>query len=127
MLHKYIAMCIYDSNHRSISYQNEKYITVKISEFLQKTVITSRTLKLSQVQKHARLKTCNVLALPTLLYGCETWAIREQDTSSITSAEMKFVRRTAKYTRQDYKTNEDIIPELKINPGVKNIQNYINK
>ena len=32
-----------------------------------------------------------------------------------------------KYTWQDYKANEDILAELKINPVVKKIQNYINK
>jgi len=36
----------------------------------------------------------------------------------------KFTRRTSKYTWQDYKTNEDILSELKINPVVKKIQNY---
>jgi hypothetical protein len=40
---------------------------------------------------------------------------------------MKFMRREAKYTGQDYKANEDILSELKINPVVKKIQNYINK
>jgi hypothetical protein len=45
----------------------------------------------------------NTLALPALLCGCETWIIREQDISRMTSAEMKFIRRTAKYTWQDYK------------------------
>jgi len=34
--------------------------------------------------------------------------------------------RTAKYTWQDYKTNEDISSELKINLVVKKIQNYRN-
>jgi hypothetical protein len=37
------------------------------------------------------------------------------------SAEMKFMRRTVKYTRQDYKTNEDNLSELKINPVLKKI------
>jgi len=37
------------------------------------------------------------------------------------------MRRTAKYTWHDYKTIEDILSELKINPGVKKIQNYSNK
>jgi hypothetical protein len=32
-----------------------------------------------------------------------------------------------KHKRQDYKTNDDILSELKINPVVKKIQNYINK
>jgi len=41
------------------------------------------------------------------------------------SKEMEFI--TAKYTRQDYKTTEDILSELKINPVVKKIQNYRTK
>jgi len=38
------------------------------------------------------------------------------DKSRITSAEMKFMWRRAKYTWQDYKNNEDILSELKNNP-----------
>jgi len=59
------------------------------------------------------------MALLTLLYGCETWTFREEDKYRITSAGMKFIIRVAKYTWQGYKTNEDIISELKINPVVK--------
>jgi hypothetical protein len=44
-----------------------------------------------------------------------------------TTAEMKFVKRTAKYTWQDYRTNEDMLSELKINPVVKKIRNDRNK
>jgi hypothetical protein len=40
---------------------------------------------------------------------------------------MKFMSRTTKYTWQDYKTNDDILPELKINPRVNKFQNYVNK
>jgi len=69
----------------------------------------------------------NTLALPTLLYGCETWEIREQDKSMIASVEMKFVRRTSKYMWQDCITNKDVLSELKIKPVVKKIQNYGNK
>ena len=39
--------------------------------------------------------------MSTLLYGCETWAIREKDKFRITSAVMKFMRRAAKCTWQD--------------------------
>jgi hypothetical protein len=63
------------------------------------------------------------LALPALICGCETWAIRRQGKSR-TSAEIKFARRKAKYIWQDYKTNEGRTSELKINPGVKKYQNY---
>jgi len=40
---------------------------------------------------------------------------------------MKFMRITAKYTWQDYETNEDILSELKINPVLKKIRSYRNK
>jgi len=46
------------------------------------------------------------LTLRTLLYEWETWAVREHGKSRM-SAEMKFMR-TAKYSWQDYNTNEDI-------------------
>jgi hypothetical protein len=85
----------------SISYQNEIDTAVKITKFLQVSGIINRTLKVSQVQKHTRLKIYKTLALPALSYGCETRIIREQDKPRITSEEMKFVRRTAKYTWQD--------------------------
>jgi hypothetical protein len=44
------------------------------------------------------------LALPNLLHGCGTWAIREHDKSRITSAEVNFMRKTSKYTWKGYKT-----------------------
>jgi hypothetical protein len=78
MLLEDIAMRTYDSNHKSISYQNEGDITVKISKFLQITGVTGRTLKLTQVKKHTRMKIYNDLPLPTSLYGCETTAVRER-------------------------------------------------
>jgi hypothetical protein len=43
------------------------------------------------------------------------------------SAATTFIRRTAKYTWQDFETNEDILSELKINPIVTKIKNYRNK
>jgi galactokinase/mevalonate kinase-like predicted kinase len=45
------------------------------------------------------------------LYGFETWAIGEQDKYRITSAEMKFMRITAKYKiyiERLKKTSEDV-------------------
>ena len=71
-----------------------------------------RTLKPSQVQKHNKLIIYTTLALPTLLYGCETWAIREEDKSR-TSAERKFMR-MAKYTWQDNKTMKTFYQNLKL-------------
>jgi len=43
-----------------------------------------------------------------LLYGSETWTIKATAARRITAAEMKYMRRTAGYTRTDYKTNTQI-------------------
>jgi hypothetical protein len=64
------------------------------------------------------------LTLPALLYGWETLANREEYKYRITSAEMKFMRITAKYTWQDYETNEDILSKFKIYPVVKKIRRH---
>jgi hypothetical protein len=69
------------------------------------------------------------LALPTLLHGCETLAIRERNKSRMMYVETKFMNRMAKYTWHHhylYISNEDVLSELKTNPVVK-IQNYINE
>jgi Tfp pilus assembly protein PilZ len=54
------------------------------------------------------------LALSVLLYGSENWTVISKDKSRLTAAEMKFMRKTAKYTWRDHRTNEEILNELKI-------------
>jgi hypothetical protein len=49
-----------------------------------------------------------------LLYGSETWTIKARDTGRITATEMKYTRRTAGYTRTEYKTNAQFAKKLKI-------------
>jgi hypothetical protein len=89
--------------------------------------IIDRTLNASQVQKHNKLKICDILRLLTLLCGFESWALREQDKNRKTMGEMKFMRRTRKCIWQDYKINEDNLSGLKVNSAVKNFQNDWNK
>jgi hypothetical protein len=68
--------------------------------------------------------TCSI---PILLYDSEAWTLEEQDKSRITAAEMKFMMKTAKYTWQDHKRNQDIIEELKIQPVMEKLNNFKNK
>jgi hypothetical protein len=64
--------------------------------------------------KKTRIKLCNTLALPILLYGSETWTVTARDGRRITAAQMKSMRRTAGYTGTDYITNTQVAKELKI-------------
>jgi hypothetical protein len=50
-----------------------------------------------------------------LLYGSETWTVKASDTSRISAAGMKYMRRTAGYIGTDCKTNCK---------GVKNNSNF---
>jgi hypothetical protein len=43
--------------------------------------------------KKTRIKLCNTLALPVLLYGSETWTIKAGDARRITAAETKYMRK----------------------------------
>ena len=81
--------------------------------------IIKRTLEPPQGQKQIRLQVYNTLAFPTLLCGCETWVIKEEDKYRIMSVD--------KSTWRDYKLNEVILSEHKLKPVVNKIQNYINK
>jgi hypothetical protein len=66
------------------------------------------------------------LALPILLYGSETWTVKSKDKSRLTAAEMKFMRKTAKYTWRDHKTNEEILNELEVTSILYKITSYKN-
>jgi hypothetical protein len=47
-------------------------------------------------------------------YGSEAWTKRRTDERRLISAEIRFLSRTAGYTRWDHKRNEDILTELQM-------------
>jgi hypothetical protein len=53
-------------------------------------------------------------AVPTVLYGCETWALNRSDKRKIETTEIKFLRRVAGFSRKDKISNLTIRSELKI-------------
>jgi hypothetical protein len=59
-----------------------------------------------------------------LLYGSESGAVKASDARKITAAEMKYMRRTAGYTRTDYKTNVQIAKELEITQILDKLLKY---
>jgi hypothetical protein len=61
------------------------------------------------------------------MYGSEAWTICRSDRTRITTAEIKFLRRTAGYTKLDKKRNTDILRELKINSALQHTDQYNNK
>jgi hypothetical protein len=76
----------------NISYQEEKDIHTKITNFLQILGLLNNTLKPNLAQRSTRLKLYKTLALPTLLYGSEIWTLKQCDKNWIRTAEIKYLR-----------------------------------
>ena len=81
-----------------LSYRGEADIKNKIYKFAKITGLINRTLPANKVRKETLIRVYNTLAVPTLTYGCENWALKKSDKSRITAAEMRFMRRTAGLT-----------------------------
>jgi hypothetical protein len=73
----------------------------KLHNYLKITGILNNVFGPQKTLKKTRMKLHNTLALPVLLYGSETWTIKGRDVRRKTAAEMKYMRRTAGYTRTD--------------------------
>jgi hypothetical protein len=92
----------------SLPHKKQKDVPNKLSKFLQSTGIVNQTPEPSNTQKQTRLQPNNTITVPTLLCGREAWILMEQDRLRITAAEMKVVRKTAKYILFDHKRNQDM-------------------
>ncbi|KAJ4437220.1 hypothetical protein ANN_17355 [Periplaneta americana] len=80
--------------------------------------IINRIMKPSLVQRHIRIRLYKTLARPVLRYGSETWTLRKYDASRITASEMRFMRRTAGYTKDLSETAISEMPTL----GLKDLE-----
>ena len=107
-----------------IGYSITHYIDNKLNNFLKITGILNNVFRPQKPLKKTRIKLHNTLALPVLLYGRETWAIKASDARRVTAAEMKHMRRRVGYTWTDYKTNAQIAKDLIITPILDKLLEY---
>jgi hypothetical protein len=105
-----------------VSYEKEVDIDNKLNNYLKITDIINNVFIPQKTLKKTRIKLCNTLTLPALLYGSENGTIKARDARRITAADMKYMRRTAGYTYTDHKTNTEIAKELNITPVLERIQ-----
>jgi hypothetical protein len=110
----------------NISYEKDVDISTKILNYSRAMGIINQIFKSSLVQKHTRIKISKTLARLILTYGSEDWTIRKSDRTRITENGMKFLRRTAGYTKLYKKRNSEILQELKINSALQHTDRYRN-
>jgi hypothetical protein len=89
-------------------------MNTKATNFVKVLGIINQIFKPSLVSRHTRSRIYKTLVRPVLSYRSEAWTIRRTDERRLSSAEMRFLRRTAGYTRWDHKRNDDILTELQI-------------
>ena len=80
---------------------------------INKTIINKK-----EIEPKTKLQIYQSIYLPTLLYGCETWARTTKVDSQVTAAEMKYLRRVANKTRWDRERNSKIREDLKVQEAV---------
>jgi hypothetical protein len=61
-----------------------------------------------------QMKFYKVVAIPSLLYGSETWITTNRDMTRLEAVEMRFLRNVMGYTRPDKIRSEVIRKELEI-------------
>jgi hypothetical protein len=110
-----------------ISYTREVDVGNKLHKFIKVTGAINRTLPANKVRKETRTRVYNTLAVPTLIYGCEVWALKKTDKRRITAAEMRFMRKTAKVTLEDRIKSEEITKQLGVIPVIQKVKAYRKK
>jgi hypothetical protein len=110
----------------NISYEKDVNISTKILNYNRAMGIINQIFKPSLVHKHTLIKICKTLARPIVMYGSEALTICKSDRTRITANEMKFLRRTAGYTKLNKKRNTEILRELKIISVLEHIDQYRN-
>jgi hypothetical protein len=81
---KFLKLCSLEN----LSYEEEKDLNTKITNFLKITDIINQIFKPNLVSKYTRSKIYKILARPTLAYGSESWTIRSNNRKRLISAEM---------------------------------------
>jgi len=96
-----------------ICYEGEWDIVNKLNNFVKITGTLNSVFRPQKPLMKTTIKLHNTLALPVLLYGSETGTVKAIDARRLTTVVMKYMRRTAGYTWTDYRTNAQIVKELK--------------
>jgi hypothetical protein len=99
-------------------------LNIKSANFIKVLGIINQIFNPSLVSSHTAIRIYKILARPVLSYGSEALTVRRTDERRLISAEMRFLRRTAGYTRWGHKRNEDILTELQMSQITEFIYQY---
>ena len=107
----------------NVSYRGETDVDHKVNKFNYITGTLRRTLK-NKVRPESVMKLYKTMTVTLVTYCSETWTMRQRHRARIQSAEMRFLRSIAGYTRQDRKTNTSIRQQLQVQELNETLDTY---
>ena len=87
----------------NISYCVRKKVINKVNKFQRMCGIISRTLK-QKIQLTTQIKFYKLMVVPVLMYGSENWSLNRSAKKKIEAAEMRFLRSTHFWTKNEVAT-----------------------
>ena len=66
-----------------------------------------------ELSREAKMTVCNAVVVPTLVYGCEAWVLKDRDKTRLQATQIEVLRRVVGVTRLDCARNEVIGERLK--------------
>ena len=89
-------------------------IKTRIAMAKQKMVQLNNIWKDRGIPLFLKLKILKCLIWPVVLYGCEAWTLRKEESDKLKAAEMWFYRRLLRVSWTDKRTNESVLEELSV-------------
>ena len=84
----------------------ESEVEKKIGMTMQSVGEMKKVYESRGVSREAKVTVFKAVAMPTLIYGCGAWFIREREKSRIQAMEMGILRMIVSITRLDHMRNE---------------------
>jgi hypothetical protein len=109
-----------------ISYEKHVDTDNKLNNYLKITGIIYNMFRKQKILKKTKYKQYNIIHWPFQLFYTvvKTGPLKQETQRGITAAKMKYMRKTARHTLSDYKTNKEIAEEVNITPNLYKTQNY---
>jgi hypothetical protein len=92
-------------------------IDKKLNNCLKIRGLINHKFRAQKTPKKTRIKLYNTLALPVLLYSSDNWTITSRETSRITAAEMKCMRKNSRIHLDRLENIHRDCKRIKYNPS----------
>ncbi|XP_073989088.1 uncharacterized protein [Rhodnius prolixus] len=106
-VYKYLGVLISSDGRVKDELNSRCAASGKLFQAINKKFVSKR-----EVSKQTKLRIFNSIYLPTLTYGCESWALTKNSKNRIQAAEMRYLRRVEGKTRRDRVRNTTIRSNL---------------